>query len=101
MQNCASNVSKVNVNIGKYVTPADVLFELVNPNDLHLNLKVFEKDLGSLAIGQRLITYNNAHPDLKYRCEILLISKDINTDSTADDTAILKRMTKLYYPACT
>jgi cobalt-zinc-cadmium efflux system membrane fusion protein len=38
-------VSKVNVNIGKYVNPSDVLFELINPDDIHLNLKVYEKDL--------------------------------------------------------
>ena len=36
-------VSKVNVNIGKYVNPADVLFELINPTDIHLNLKIFGK----------------------------------------------------------
>jgi len=52
-------VSKVNVNIGKYVNPADILFELINPEDIHLNLKVFEKDLDKLAIGQKLFTYNN------------------------------------------
>jgi hypothetical protein len=38
-------VSKVNVNIGKYVNPSDVLFELINPDDIHLNLKVYEKIL--------------------------------------------------------
>ena len=31
-------VAKVNVNIGKYVSPTDVLFELINPLDVHLNL---------------------------------------------------------------
>ena len=35
-------VSEVNVNIGKYVNPSDVLFELVNPDDIHLALTVFE-----------------------------------------------------------
>ena len=29
-------VSKVNVNIGKYVNPSDILFELINPSDIHL-----------------------------------------------------------------
>jgi cobalt-zinc-cadmium efflux system membrane fusion protein len=31
-------VAKVDVNIGKYTAPTDVLFELVNPEDIHLNL---------------------------------------------------------------
>ncbi len=36
-------VNEVHVNIGKYVNASDVLFELINPTDIHLNLKVFEK----------------------------------------------------------
>ncbi len=43
-------VSAVNVNIGKYVNPSDVLFELVNPTDIHLALTIFEKILTSLRL---------------------------------------------------
>lgn len=77
-------VSKVFVNIGKYVNPSDVLFELVNPKDIHVNLHVFEKDILKLSVGQNLIVYTNSNPDKKYPCEILLISKDISTDGTAE-----------------
>lgn len=78
-------VSKVNVNIGKYVNPSDVLFELINPLDIHLNLKIFEKDITKLSIGQKLVAYTNNQPDKKHACEILLISKDLSTDEhTAD-----------------
>ncbi|MGL2965848.1 efflux RND transporter periplasmic adaptor subunit [Flavobacterium sp. XGLA_31] len=73
-------VSKVNVNIGKYVNPADVLFELINPTDIHLNLKVFEKDITQLAIGQKLVAYTNNQPENKHLCEIILISKDLSVD---------------------
>ena len=38
-------VSKVNVNIGKYLAPTDVMFQLVNTDDIHANLTVFEKDI--------------------------------------------------------
>ena len=78
-------VSKVNVNIGKYVNPADVLFELINPTDIHLNLKIFEKDITKLSIGQKLMAYTNNQPDKKYHCAIILISKDLSIDEhTAD-----------------
>lgn len=77
-------VSKVNVNIGKYVNPADILFELINPEDIHLNLKLFEKDLDKLYIRQPLVAYTNSHPEKKYACEINLISKDLSDDKTAD-----------------
>lgn len=77
-------VSKVNVNIGKYVNPTDVLFELINPSDFHLNLKVFEKDIDKLSIRQKLMAYTNNFPDKKYDCEIILISRDISPERTVD-----------------
>jgi cobalt-zinc-cadmium efflux system membrane fusion protein len=77
-------VSKVNVNIGKYVNPSDVLFELINPSDIHLNLKIFEKDVVKLQIGQKLFAFTNNEIDKKHLCEILLISKDLSAEHTAD-----------------
>jgi membrane fusion protein, heavy metal efflux system len=71
-------VSKVNVNIGKYASPTDVLFELVNPQDIHLALDIFEKDIDNLQIGQKLLAYTNTQPNKKYPCEIILIGKDIS-----------------------
>lgn len=75
-------VSQVKQNIGKYVTPTDVLFELVNPSDIHLQLTVFEKDLYKISIGQQIFAYNNTQPDKKYRCEIILIGKDVSPERT-------------------
>lgn len=75
-------VSAVNVNIGKYVTPSDVLFELVNPTDVHLALAIFEKDIDALYIGQKLVAYTNNNPDKKYPCEIILIGKDVSDERT-------------------
>jgi cobalt-zinc-cadmium efflux system membrane fusion protein len=77
-------VSKINVNIGKYIAPTDILFELINPTDIHLNLRVFEKDVRKLSIGQQVITYDNNQPMKKYISKIILISQDINADGTAD-----------------
>lgn len=77
-------VSKVNVNIGKYVNPSDIIFELINPSDIHLNLKVFEKDLDKLSIGQKLLAFNNNQSDKKYPCEIILVGQDLSEDRSAD-----------------
>lgn len=73
-------VSKVNVNIGKYVSPTDVLFELVNPNDIHLNLTVFEKDIDKLFVGQKLKAFTNNDPEHKHNCEILLIGQNLSNE---------------------
>jgi cobalt-zinc-cadmium efflux system membrane fusion protein len=77
-------VSKVFVNIGKYVNPSDVLFELINPSDIHLNLTAFDKDLKKLYIGQKLIAYNNHEPNRKHPCEIILISQDLSQQNGAE-----------------
>lgn len=77
-------VSKVNVNIGKYVNPSDVLFELIDPTDIHLNLKVYEKDIEKLAIGQKVLAFSNSNPDVKYNCEIILISHDLDAEGIAE-----------------
>jgi membrane fusion protein, heavy metal efflux system len=77
-------VSAVKVNIGKYVNPSDVLFELVNPTDIHLALMVFEKDLEKLFIGQKLVAYTNNDPEKKYPCEIILISKNLSDERSAE-----------------
>lgn len=75
-------VSQVKMNIGKYATPTDVLFELVNPADIHLTLTIFEKDLYKISIGQKIFAYNNTQPDKKYTCEIILIGKDVTPERT-------------------
>ena len=75
-------VSQVKMNIGKYATPTDVLFELVNPTDIHLTLTIFEKDLYKFSIGQKVFAYNNINPNKKYICEIILIGKDVTPERT-------------------
>ena len=77
-------VSLVNVNIGKYVNPSDVLFELINPDDIHLVLTVFEKDVQLIAIGQKLLAFTNNDASKKFPCEILLISQNLNSDRSVD-----------------
>lgn len=91
-------VSKVNVNIGKYVTPSDVLFELVNPTDIHLNLKIFEKDLGKIFIGQKVVSYTNNNPDKKYTGDIILISKDVAPDGTTEVHCHFDKYDKTLFP---
>jgi len=77
-------VTKLNVNIGKYVSPTEVLFEMVNPEDIHLNLLVFEKDVDKLFIGQTVTAFTNNDPAKKYSCKILLIGKEIGAERNTE-----------------
>ena len=91
-------VSKVNANIGKYLTPSEVLFELVNVADIHLNVSVFEKDLAALAIGQKVITYNNSNPTKKYETEIILIGHSLSADKNTEVHCHFKKYDKSLVP---
>jgi membrane fusion protein, heavy metal efflux system len=77
-------VSKVNVNIGKFVNPSDVLFELIDPTDIHLNINVYEKDIKKLTIGQKVVAYTNTNPEVRYNCEIILIGQDLNAEGLTE-----------------
>ena len=65
-------VSSVNVKMGQYVSPTEMLFDIVNTGDIHLALKVFEKDLSKIALNQRVFAYTNQNPDKKYAANIIL-----------------------------
>ncbi len=91
-------VAKVNANIGKYLTPSEVLFELVNVSDIHLNLSVYEKDLPKLKIGQKLFAYNNNEPDTKYPCEILLIGHSLTLEKNTEVHCHFKNYDKSLVP---
>lgn len=91
-------VTKVNVNIGKYVSPTEVLFELVNPDDIHLALTVYERDLNKLNIGQNLIAFTNNMPGKKYACKIILIGKNISNEGSAEVHSHFEQYDKILIP---
>jgi cobalt-zinc-cadmium efflux system membrane fusion protein len=77
-------VSKINVNNGKYVTPSDVLFELINPDDVHLRLTVFENDAENLRVGQQIRYSTNNRPEEQYTASIHLITPNIGENRSTE-----------------
>jgi cobalt-zinc-cadmium efflux system membrane fusion protein len=77
-------VASVNANVGKYLSPTDVIMELVNPDDIHLNLKVFEKDLPFLEVGQKVVCWSNAQPNIKYEAAIILVGRNFGADRSVE-----------------
>lgn len=77
-------VSKVNVNIGKYVSPTDILFEIIDPSDLHLRLTVLDNDAANLQIGNSVNFYANNNINQKYLAKVAVITPNINEEGTTD-----------------
>ncbi len=76
-------VSKVNVNTGKYIQPTETLFELIDPDDIHVALTIFEKDLPAVTKGASVLVYQMQAPANKYQAEVILVNKGIDDDRTA------------------
>jgi cobalt-zinc-cadmium efflux system membrane fusion protein len=78
----AGYVTTVNVNIGKFVNSADVLFEIVDTDHLHVELSLFEQDIAKIAIGQKIHFFLANEPNKERMATVYLINPKINTDRT-------------------
>lgn len=74
-------VTAVNVNIGKFVNPSDVLFEIVDTEHLHAELIVFEKDVLKIKIGQR-VRFVLANETDERMATVYLVGREISVDRT-------------------
>jgi cobalt-zinc-cadmium efflux system membrane fusion protein len=74
-------LTAVNITIGKYVSPTDVLFQIVNSDNLLLELTVFEKDAALVAAGQKIRFFINNERD-DHEAIITQTGKSVNQDKT-------------------
>ncbi|WP_045465008.1 efflux RND transporter periplasmic adaptor subunit [Sporocytophaga myxococcoides] len=75
-------VTAVNINIGKYVNPQDLICEIVDTEHLHAELTVFEKDIYKVKKGQK-IKFQLVNEEKKIRtATVYLINRKISEDRT-------------------
>lgn len=90
-------VTKVNVNSGKFVNPNDVMFEIVNGAELHVELNVFEKDAALLKTGQQ-VRFKLAGDSAERHAVIQLIGREIKPDKTITVHAIATGGSNAFVP---
>jgi cobalt-zinc-cadmium efflux system membrane fusion protein len=74
-------VQIVSINIGKYVSPQQQMFDIIDNDFLHLGLNIFEKDINKAKIGQKITFTLTTHTDKIYEAEIFSLGKAFETDS--------------------
>lgn len=74
-------VTHVNVNIGMYVNPTDVMFKIVDTEHLHAELTVFEKDVPKIKLGQK-VRFTLANETDERTATVYLIGREISEDRT-------------------
>lgn len=73
-------ISKVMVNRGRYVSPTEILAELVDPSDIHASFTVFEKDISRIAKGQKVTVNLVSNPQERRSATVLLVSRNVAAD---------------------
>jgi len=76
----SGSVKIMNTVIGKHVDPSEEIFELINPDHLHLELSVYEKDVIKVAKGQKVWFKIPSIPNNVFEGEIFLVGKDLSED---------------------
>jgi len=74
-------IKSVNTNIGKFVAPTDVLFEIVNTDKLLIELTLFEKDADKVSTGQKIRFFINNETE-QHEAVIYQTGKTVNIDRT-------------------
>jgi cobalt-zinc-cadmium efflux system membrane fusion protein len=65
---------------GMFVDPSDILCEIIDPSHLHVELKVFEKDISRLRKGQSIDFRIPEASGESCRGEVVLIGREIEGD---------------------
>ena len=76
-------VRLIEVNTGKYVVPEQEMFEIVDNEHIHIDLKVFEKDLLKIRDGQKVIFSLSSKPDSTFEGSIFSVGKAFEEKSKA------------------
>ncbi len=74
-------VKTANLAIGKNVIPSDIMFEITGNAHKHLELKVFEKDLNKISVGQKIILENPKFGNIEATAQVFLVGKNVEQDT--------------------
>lgn len=75
-------IKNVNLNLGKYVSSADALLEIINTNSLMIELVLFEKDIQKVKAGQKLRFSLPNESNQQLEARITQVGKAVSEDKT-------------------
>lgn len=78
-------IGHIRVSIGAYAEPNKVVFDVINLDDVHLHLSVFEKDIAKVKIGQNVYASVPNQPNAQIEATVFRIGKMLDEDTKAMD----------------
>lgn len=92
-------VSEIKIIKGGYLQAGEPALELFDPEHLHLELMVLEKDGGKIKVGQKVRFSTSAMPDTSFEAEVHLMDRKV------DDHRLIAihchfddKLNKIFYP---
>ena len=74
-------VTKVNISNGAFVSPSDIVMEIVDTDHIHLELSVFEKDILKIKKDQDILFTIPEASDSIYKAEVHLVGTTIDENT--------------------
>lgn len=72
-------ITELSATKGMFLNPSDEALTILNTSDLHVELNVFEKQLGKIAVGQS-VTFRLQDDDQTYNAKIEIINKSVDME---------------------
>lgn len=77
------SVNDIRINIGQYVAPETVLFEVIDNHHIHVDLLVYEKDIAKIEKGQKVFFHIESTPKTEFPAEIFAVGTTFEEDPKA------------------
>lgn len=85
-------VREVFTNVGKYINPQDVIMDITNSEDLHVELTVYENDVPRVKEGQRIRFALANSPEEWREAEVFLVGSGVREDRSVTVHGHLRKM---------
>jgi cobalt-zinc-cadmium efflux system membrane fusion protein len=86
------SVLDVDTNVGKYINPEDVIMDITDTRDLHVELSVYENDISHVKDGQVIhFTVTNS-PNKIREAEVFLVGSEVREDRSVTVHGHLKNI---------
>ncbi|GAA5020681.1 hemolysin D [Marivirga lumbricoides] len=77
----AGYVTEVAISRGAFLTPSQLAVSLVDPDHIHLELNIFEKDLAKVSVGQSIRFSIQEDKSASYEATVHLVNKTIGQEN--------------------
>lgn len=92
------SVREVYTNMGNYVNPKDVILDITNSEDLHVELTVYENDIPRVKKGQRIRFSLANSPDQWREANVFLLGSNVREDRSVTVHGHVKQLSEDLLP---